>query len=490
MLPLAFRRAKASLLVLLALLALLLAGPATRAGAAQVPVLSMSDLHFNPFAQPSLVAELVASPAAAWESLFSGAGAQEPSTYGQETNHALFASALAAMQKAQASPALVLFTGDILAHEFGQKYARYTGDLSQTGLRSFIEKTVDYVTARVSETFPSSPVYFCLGNNDAYNGDYRIAPEGAFLSDAGSLLAERFLKDQTDRDAFLSSFKQGGYYSLALPGGHKTRVIGVNSIFFSVNYQDPGETKVGYDPAERELDWLEAQLDAAQKAGEQVWLLCHIPPGINVYNTVHDPANTLKRMTEAAGFWQADYAERFISLLRGYDATIAATLSGHTHMDDFRLVFSDREAIVPGSFIHINPAVSPQFGNNPAFKVLTVDDGNLDMADARTYWLDPTQADPSWALGYDFNQAYGRDGLNAHTLNWVRNRMSYDAGVADTYMLHYDTGNTASPFEPDELRAYWAGMAAFSEDDYLWAYNHWQEGPPLDIAPAAAAAGR
>ncbi len=483
------RRPNFGLLCLLMLLALLLAGPAP-AGSATAPVLSLSDVHFDPFAQPSLVTELAATPAAGWESVFASSGDQDLGSWGSETNHALLASALAAMAQAQPDPALVVFTGDILAHEFNDKYLRYTGDSSQSGLRSFIEKTVDYVTTRVADAFPSAPVYFCLGNNDSYNGDYRIAPQGAFLSDAGSLLANHFLKSQADRDSFLATFRQGGYYSLALPGGHKTRVIGINSIFFSVDYQDPGETRLGYDPATRELDWLAGELDAAHRRGEKVWLLCHIPPSINVYDVVHDPANSLQRMTEAAGFWKPAYAERFLSLLRSYDEVITATLCGHTHMDDFCVVFPDTAAIAPSAFMHINPAVSPQFGNNPAFKVFSVDQDDLSLADAEAYRLDLGQASPSWAMSYDFNQTYGRNGMNAHTLNWVRNRLAYDDGVAASYMLHYNADNTVSPFNPAELRAYWAGMAEFNQADYIWAYNHKQEGPPVEQAPAAAAAGQ
>ena len=376
----------------------------------------------------------------------------------------------------------MFFTGDVLAHKFETKYRKYTGDDSQAGLRSFIYKTMDYVISKVAGAFPDVPVYYILGNNDAYDGDYAVAPEGAFLNDVGKLLAERFLQSQGDRAQFLPTFTQGGYYNLALPGDVPTRVIGLNSTFFSVEYQEPDETAPGYDPAWQELDWLENQLEAAQAQGERVWLLSHIPPGVHVHKAVNESGNSLSYMTEAPTFWEPAYAEQFMELLGTYRDVVAAVMCGHTHMDDFRVVIegeSDTSQAFPTTFMHINPALSPQRGNNPAFKSFEADLSELAFNNARGYALDLGATTPAWSQLYDFNQAFGQDGINAFTLNWVRNRMGWDADAADAYMLHYNAGNTVSPFETDQLRAYWTGIAQFDPDSFLSTYNRGRPGPPL-----------
>ena len=56
-----------------------------------------------------------------------------------------------------------------------------------------------------------------LGNEDSYCGDYRIEPDGPFLShvrrDLGSALGI-----ELDRDAFRATFSRGGYFTISLPG--------------------------------------------------------------------------------------------------------------------------------------------------------------------------------------------------------------------------------------------------------------------------------
>lgn len=475
------RPQKYASVIKIAVLMLVLVLAPVSAGSCPTPmeVLNLSDVHFNPFADASLVSDLSAASAAQWDAILASPPDQAPSPQGQETNYALLISSLADMKATVSDPAMVLFTGDILAHHFHERYQDATGDTGQTGLRSFIKKTVQFVVSKVAGIFPQAPVYFTLGNNDSYNGDYQIAAQGQFLSDAGEILADSFLHNPAERTAFKETFSQGGYYSLALPGDLNTRVIGVNTVFFSVDYQDPGEKALGYNPADAQLDWLEAELQQARSKGEKVWLLSHIPPGINVFGAVHNKANTLEHMTTAASFWQAGYQERYLSLVREYSGTVAATLSGHTHMDDFRVVFPQQASLTPVSFINITPAISPQFGNNPGYKVFTVADETLAITDARVHYLNLEQASPAWSQSYSFNQAYGRQGMNPFSLNWIHNSLSHDQAVADTYMLHYDVNSTAYPFKPEELRAYWAGQTNFSADDYLGAYNSGSQGPAL-----------
>jgi hypothetical protein len=42
------------------------------------------------------------------------------------------------------------------------------------------------------------------------------------------------------------------------------------------------------DPGGEEMSWLAEVLDEASNVGERVWLLMHIPVGINDYNTVRN----------------------------------------------------------------------------------------------------------------------------------------------------------------------------------------------------------
>ena len=71
-------------------------------------------------------------------------------------------------------------------------------------------------------------------------------------------------------------------------------------------------------------------------------------------------------------------------MLRRYADTVAASFAGHTHMDDFRLI---GDAGGRYAFALITPAVSPIFGQNPAFRTIDYD-GPGAVLDQTTYYLD------------------------------------------------------------------------------------------------------
>ncbi len=81
--------------------------------------------------------------------------------------------------------------------------------------------------------------------------------------------------------------------------------------------------------------------------------------------------------------WNPTYAAPFSALLRRYSDTVVASFAGHTHMDDFRLI---GDGSGDYAFALITPAVSPIFGQNPAFRTVAYDaDGSI--LDQTTYEL-------------------------------------------------------------------------------------------------------
>jgi sphingomyelin phosphodiesterase acid-like 3 len=77
------------------------------------------------------------------------------------------------------------------------------------------------------------------------------------------------------------------------------------------------------------------------------------------------------------------YAEPIFALLRRYADTVAASFAGHTHMDDFRLI-GDAGGFY--AFTLITPALSPIFGQNPAFRTVMYDSAG-GILDHTTYTL-------------------------------------------------------------------------------------------------------
>src|SRR6266498_3979012 len=92
--------------------------------------LSISDIHFNPFADPAIVAKLEAADVSQWDAILASSTVTTFSTYGSDLNDPLLRSAVAEMQKQLPSPAFVLISGDFLAHDFDKSYQQYAIDKS------------------------------------------------------------------------------------------------------------------------------------------------------------------------------------------------------------------------------------------------------------------------------------------------------------------------------------------------------------------------
>ena len=106
---------KSRLLYLLALLCGLLTCP-TRLPSAEGPAnnfLIVSDIHFDPMADPALVADLVAADPTEWESILERSKLTRVSQYGEDTNWWLLRSALDQMRATLPHPAFIMVPGDL-----------------------------------------------------------------------------------------------------------------------------------------------------------------------------------------------------------------------------------------------------------------------------------------------------------------------------------------------------------------------------------------
>ncbi|MCP4755402.1 MAG: hypothetical protein GY866_31445, partial [Proteobacteria bacterium] len=322
--------------------------------------MQISDIHFNPLYDETIFKKLQAAEPEAWEDIFAisskkGVGAYH--NFPEETYYPLLLSAFKNMAAVSKKPDFILFTGDFLAHTFPKRYKTANG--GSQGFHSFVDKTLAFCAFMFNKYMPGVPVYFTLGNNDTYSGDYRIVPEGEFLKKTAQIFSQSLFRNPANRELFSKTFPIGGYYSIVPPTGAGTRIISLNSNFFSTHYET---SFTRYNPGDRELDWLEAQLKSARENKEKVWILQHIPNGPSIYSYVtkktYDPQ------------WSAKYNSRYIELLTAYSDIVNAGFAGHTHMDSYRLLMGGQPAL-PLAFINISPAVSALFGNNPGFKRIT-----------------------------------------------------------------------------------------------------------------------
>jgi hypothetical protein len=297
-------------------------------------------------------------------------------------------------------PVFVLISGDFLAHGFRQEFDAAAKDHSDAAYRIFVRKTMQFLGLQLEQNFPATPILPALGNNDEECGDYQLQPGGPFLADTLPIL--RRLVGTAGGPGFDRDWKGYGNYT-ARAGG--IRVLSTNTNFLSIHYRNACGSSADGDPAKATLAWLEAELAAAKEAGERVWLVYHIPPGIDGFATLRRGAcpDTMIPM------WDQTHAAAFLALLKRYADTVAAGFAGHTHMDDFRLI-GDAEGRY--GFALITPAVSPIFGQNPAFRTVVYDTQG-GILDQTTYDLtnlpQATAAggvSPEWRAEYTFTRQW------------------------------------------------------------------------------------
>ena len=344
------------------------------------PLVIISDIHFTPFYDPDLFDDLVNSPVEQWASIFQTSSITEPLSWGNETNYPLLVRALdSALMEIDSSPVL-LFPGDILAHKFPEKFFDLYGKEDEDALRSFVYKTVVFFAAQVRERFGDLPVVFALGNNDSYAGDYKLIPGGKFLADTAEEFYSTFLLGKADSEDYFRTYPAGGYYT-ADPPGSGVLFVCLNSILFS-RHRVENTAGEGDDIALKQLDWLEMTLAEAGRAGRKVWLVTHIPPGVDIFGTVSTYMDKSGHIPNADSFWKEEYQTRFLEIYKSYKHIIETVFSAHTHMDEYRLLL-ENDGVAYNATITV-PSVSPVFGNDPAFRVVTMDRENWELLDYRS----------------------------------------------------------------------------------------------------------
>ena len=417
-------------------LSLLAAFPA--AGAAQVDTgtfVLLSDLHFDPLYDPELVPRLQEADARQWQRIFESSQVTRLSGYGKDTNYPLLKSALSALRCRAPEPDFVLISGDFLRHEFPQD-------------KAFVRKTLEFLTLRLQATFPGIPVLPALGNNDSDCGDYVMQPGGPLLSDLAGIWRPLL---GPEAGTWAQSFPTGGYYSLPHPTVPKVRLAVLNTVLFSPKYQNCGPAPA--DPGKDELAWLAETLKQAAANGEKVWTLYHIPQVVDVYSTLsHNQPKTM---------WKDEYASAFSGMANL--GLVTATFAGHTHMDELFLPAA-------GGFIHVTPAVSPLFGNNPGYQVFSYSRSTGALLDYQALFLNlgaGQDADLPWAREYGFQNAYGQSAYDRDALQAVVAGMKGDASPRSRYLLLYPTTSSQGGANPCQWQAYWCGIGGLTPKDFL-----------------------
>ena len=131
--------------------------------AADAKFLLVSDIHFNPMADPALVSELAAAEPTQWEAILERTTPTTFSQYGSDTNWWLLKSAMRQLPATLRHPTLVMVTGDFLAHNFPANYQSATHDTDPNHYRAFVLKTTKFLALELQRNFPGTKILITPG---------------------------------------------------------------------------------------------------------------------------------------------------------------------------------------------------------------------------------------------------------------------------------------------------------------------------------------
>jgi len=131
---------------------------------------------------------------------------------------------------------------------------------------------------------------------------------------------------------------------------------------------------------------LEKILRKAEKNGEYVMIIGHIPPGDSNY--------------------LSECSKRYNALIDRFSYLIKGQFFGHTHYDEFRVLheYFNYEAL--SGVIFTAPSLTTYSNRMPSFRVFDVDGRDNSLIDYSQFFLNVTKAnlnpeiDPEWEVSY------------------------------------------------------------------------------------------
>ncbi len=414
--------------------------------AAPVTWVALGDIHFDPFASGSapVVRKLAAAQPAHWAAILGAAGGGLGS-YGEDTDYPLLASTLKSLGEVE-DPQVALVAGDLLAHEFEAEYDRYAKDTSKPAYDAFVDKTIAFLAAQLGAALPRTQFVFTLGNNDSYCGDYEMEPHSAFLAHT-----ERALKPLVARGAgapgFAAEFAELGSYVARMPiaGG---RFIAANDVYWSRRYENACGSGAA-EPGAEEMSWLESAVESAP-AKRPLWLLMHIPPGIDVYAGLHS--------SEPVTLFAPGFEAGLTGVLGS--RPFAAAVAGHLHMSTWRLVPPGPST--KGTPVLGVPSISPVFANNPAYLVLQVSPKTAGILDYTAFALDLSAGEGKWAPEYSFDDTYDVEAFNPAALAQIQGKLGDDPAMRAKWERYYTSGSGRGGIDESNYRAFLCGNVALT----------------------------
>jgi sphingomyelin phosphodiesterase acid-like 3 len=195
------------------------------------------------------------------------------------------------------------------------------------------------------------------------------------------------------------------------------RILVLDDQFMGSKYTTCGDKADG-SAADAQIAWLEQQLTDARHNKEKVWVMAHIPPGVDV----HSSAAHLGEVCGPKGPRMFLASERLADVLVEFSDVVQLAIFAHTHMDEVRILRAENGA--PGSAsgkgvaVKMVSSISPINGNAPSFTVAQVDAATAELKDFRVFAASNTSGvDTAWREEYDWGKTYDERDFSAASVS-------------------------------------------------------------------------
>ncbi|XP_030081449.1 acid sphingomyelinase-like phosphodiesterase 3b [Drosophila hydei] len=339
----------------------------------------------------------------------------------------------------------VLWTGDALSHS-----AQALSEQKQL-------ETLRNITELLGRSFSSPFIFPVLGHEDGSSGPHKYKQMGELW------------RHWLPTDA-LVTFELGGYYSIEQTRS-RLRIVALNTNFMRYDYESelkpahslrwPAEYVVepkassrtmsaqdqlqDQQQAEQQWLWLDEVLAKSRDKQETVYIVGHMPPGVDERN-MGPQHNGQLIFTERNN-------QRYLELVRKYASVIQGQFFGHLHSDTFRLIYDEQGT--PISWLMIAPSVVPRKeglggSNNPALRLYKFDTGSGQVLDYTQYFLDLPLAnrahEPLWLPEYNLTHYYALAEISSIALhNFAERFTGRDASWFSRYhranAVRYQSGS-------------------------------------------------
>jgi sphingomyelin phosphodiesterase acid-like 3 len=224
-----------------------------------------------------------------------------------------------------------------------------------------------------------------------------------------------------------------------------TRLIVLDDLFMSVKYRTcAGKQDAAAGAAQ--IAWLRKELTRARQWKERVWVLGHIPPGVDIYSTFA----TMRDVCSGAAPQMFLASDALGNVLTENADVIRLGIFAHTHMDELRLLEAKDGGRVA---IKMVSSISPVNGNNPSFTVAQANPATAALADYAVFAAsNQTGVNTSWSKEYDYAQTYHQAEFSPAALEKLitgfKRDPNADTAASRAYIRDFFVGDSSSLIKP------------------------------------------